>query len=124
MTGSSVEVIVTLKNPELSDEEIQASVRTLKNQLAELEELQDVTLIPVAEASSGTKGIGGFVLGKLKALLNLNALKKVVGLLGQNLFGSSIEVEAKGNGRELKIKIRTPEDLQQVMPEVEHFING
>ncbi|MDV3353223.1 hypothetical protein QGP82_31405 [Leptothoe sp. LEGE 181152] len=124
MAGSSIEVIVTLENPELSDEEIQVSVRTLRNQLAELEELQDVMLLPVSEALPGAKGIGGFVLGKLKALLNLDALKKMVGVLGQNLFGSSIEVEAKGNGRELKIKIRTPEDLQQVMPEVERFING
>lgn len=124
MSGSSINVVITVTNPDLSDEEIQEATRCLKDNLIELDGVEQITLIPVKDAPEGAKGIGGFLLGKLKSLVTLSALKKLVTTLGHNLFGSAIEVEAEGNGRKLKIKINKPDDLKQVMPEVEKFING
>ena len=45
--------------------------------------------------------------------------------LGNQLFGSKIEIEVEKQflrGKKLKIKIQRPEDLEKIMPEIEKFM--
>lgn len=125
MSENYVDITLTLSNPQLDDEDLQAAVQNLQQFLEEIEGIREVSLIPEAEASPGAKSIGGFLLDKLKAVVNLKNLATLVKALGNRLFsGATIEIEAEGNGRTLKLKVSRPEDVEPAMNEVNKFING
>ena len=124
MSKIPVQVTITLSAPELEDEKLQEAVHNLKSELKDVEGVSEANLIPVEEEKPGSKGIGGFLLGQLKALVSLKYLKTLVSFLGHNLYGRTVKLKAEGNGRKLEIELSRPEDLDKVMPRVEEFING
>jgi hypothetical protein len=124
MSNTPIKVTITLLSPELTDEEIQESVQSIRSDLEDIDGVEEVSLIPVEEAPPGAKSIGGFLLNQLKAIIGLDFLKSALMALGQHLYGSPIEIEAEGNGKKLKVRINRPDDLQQVMPDIEKFISG
>ncbi|MGB5635254.1 MAG: hypothetical protein WBM44_24030 [Waterburya sp.] len=124
MSETPVQVTITLSDPQLRDEELQEAVQNLQLELREVEGITEADLIPVEQAPPDSKGIGGFLLGKLQALVSLKHLKTLVSFVGHNLFGRTVEIKAEGNGRKLEVKLSRPEDIDKVMPQVERFING
>ncbi len=125
MSETRVQVTITLSEPQLKDEELQEAVQNLQLELREVEGVTEADLIPVEQAPPDSKGIGGFLLGQLKALVSLKHLKTLVNFVGQNLvIGRTVEIKAEGNGRKLEVKLSRPEDIDKVMPQVEKFING
>lgn len=124
MSETRVQVTITLSDPQLRDEELQEAVQNLQLELREVEGITEADLIPVEQAPPDSKGIGGFLLGKLQALVSLKHLKTLVSFLGHNLFGRTVEIKAEGNGRKLEVKLSRPEDIDKVMPQVERFIDG
>ena len=119
-----VQVTITLSAPGLKDEELQDAVQNLQLELQEVQGVTDADLIPVEQAAPNSKGIGGFLLGGLKALVKLKHLKTLVNFLGNNLFGQTVKIEVEGNGKKLKLELNRPEDIDKVMPQLERFING
>ena len=124
MPETPVQVTITLSAPELKDEELQDAVHNLQLELQEVQGVTDADLIPVEQAPPNSKGIGGFLLGGLKALVNLKNLKTLVNFLGQNLFGQTVKIKVEGNGKKLELELNRPEDIDKVMPQLERFING
>ncbi len=125
MSETSVQVTITLSDPQSKDDDqLQEAVQNLQWELREVEGVTDADLIPVEQAPPDSKGIGGFLLGQLKALVSLKQLKTLVSFLGHNLFGRTVKIKAEGNGRKLEVELTRPEDIDKVMPQVERFING
>ncbi len=124
MSETPVQVTITLSDTQLKDEELQEAVQNLQLELREVEGVSYADLIPVEQASPNSKGIGGFLLGQLKALVTLKHLKTLVSFFGHNLFGKTVKIKAEGNGKKLEIELSRPEDIDKVMPRVEAFING
>ena len=123
MTETSFQVTITLLDPQLKDEALQEATQNLKLELEEVQGVTESSLIPVEQAPPNSKGIGGFLLGKLKALVNPEYLNTLVGFLGNNLFGRKVKIKVEGNGRKLELELSRPEDIDKVMPQVERFIN-
>ncbi len=125
MSETRVRVTITLSEPQLKEEELQEAVQNLQLELREVEGVTEADLIPVEQAPPDSKGIGGFLLGQLKALVSLKHLKTLVNFVSQNLvIGRTVKIKAEGNGRKLDIELSRPEDIDKVMPQVERFING
>lgn len=124
MPENNIQVTITLLDPQLAEEELQESVQNLQLEVQEVEGVREAGLIPLTEAPPNSKGIGGFLLGQLKALVTLEHLKPLVSTLGNNLFGRSIQIKAEGNGRKLEVKLNRPEDIDKVLPQIDKFING
>ncbi len=124
MPETPVQVTISLSDHQLRDEELQKAVQNLQLELKEVEGVTEADLIPVEQAPPDSKGIGGFLLGKLQTLVSLKHLKTLVSFLGHNLLGRTVEIKAEGNGRKLEVKLSRPEDIDKVMPQVERFING
>ena len=124
MSETSVQVTITLSDPELKDEELQDAAQNLQSELQEVQGVTDANLIPVEQAAPNSKGIGGFLLGGLKALVTLKHLKTLVNFLGQNLFGKTVKIKVEGNGKKLELELNRPEDIDKVMPQLENFINS
>ncbi|MCU0570385.1 MAG: hypothetical protein MUF49_27910 [Oculatellaceae cyanobacterium Prado106] len=90
-------ITLTLQSLDLSAEELQADAEALLPQLREIEGVEDLGLVALAEAPPNTKSMGGFVLGALKFTIeNSNILK---GLLG---VGNAIV----GNGKGVKLTVK------------------
>jgi hypothetical protein len=119
-----IQLTVTVSDPELSDEQLQEAVENLRQELQAVEGVQEADLIPIAQAPPNSKGVGGFLLGKLQALVNPANLKTAVNFLGDSLFGKSIEIKVEGNGKKLELKINRTEDLAEIMPEIDKFLNS
>ncbi len=125
MSETPVQVTITLSEPQLKDEELQEAVQNLQLELREVEGVTEADLIPVEQAPPDSKGIGGFLLGQLKALVSLKHLKTLVNFVGKNLvIGRTVKIKAEGNGRKLEVELSRPEDIDKVMPQVERFIKG
>lgn len=124
MADEKIQVKITLSAPELEDDELQAAVQSLREQLAEVDGVAETFLITAENAPIGSKSIGSFLLGKLGAIVTASGLKSLVKTLSNRLFGRSIELEAEGNGKKLKVKLDRVEDLEKAIQDVERFING
>jgi hypothetical protein len=123
MSETDIQLTLTLCDPTLNDEQLQEAVENLQKEFQEVEGVKAVDLIPIAQAPPNSKGVGGFLLGKLKALVNPADLKNAFNILGNSLFGKSIEIKVEGNGKKLELKINRPEDLDKIMPEIDKFLN-
>ena len=124
MSETPAQVRITLSDPGLKDEELQDAVQNLQLELQEVQGVTDADLIPVEQAAPNSKGIGGFELGGLKALVTLKNLKTLVNFLGNNLFGQTVKIKVEGNGKKLELELNRPEDIDKVMPQLDNFING
>ena len=124
MSEASVQVKITLSDPELKNEELQDAVQNLRWELQEVQGITNAELIPLEQAPPNSKGIGGFLLGGLQALVKLKQLKTLINFLSQNLFGQTVKIEVEGNGKKLKLELNRPEDIDKLMPQLENFIKG
>ena len=50
--------------------------------------------------------------------------KKLSGFLGDRLSGKTIELEVEGNGKKLKVKASSREELEMAIAQAEKFIQG
>jgi hypothetical protein len=89
-------------------------VNRLLNQLRDIDEVE-TERIPDHSPPQGSKAIGGFLLGLLKAEATVDNLKKVMGVLNNRLTGQAIELEAESNGKKFKVKISNRADLDAAM---------
>jgi hypothetical protein len=124
MSEQNLTVTIVLSDSQLKDEALQRETATLQEHLQAEEGVREVNFIAVETVDPNAKGIGGFLLGQLKASVTVKSLKLLVQYLGNNLFGRTVEIKAEGNGKKLEIKLSRPEDIDKVLPQVDDFINS
>ncbi|NER31098.1 MAG: hypothetical protein F6J89_26630 [Symploca sp. SIO1C4] len=124
MSENSIQVTISLEAPQLDDEQLQEATENLRDEIKEVEGVEQADLMPVETAPPDSKGIGGFLLGILTAEINAKNLKTLVRFLGDRLFGKTIKIKTEGNGKKLELEIRRPEDLEAIMPKIDNFIKG
>jgi hypothetical protein len=125
MSETRVQVTITLSAPELKDEQLQEAVQNLQLEAQDVDGVQEASLIAIEEAPVGSKSLGGFLLNRFKALVEIKKLPNLIKTLGSRLIGNQIiKVKAEGKGKKLEIEISKPEDLAKIMPEVNKFIDG
>ena len=113
-------VTIAFTDSDVDDREAEAL--KLLPQLKDLGEVESVERVATVTPESG-KGLG-FLPGWLVAQVNVENGKKVLGFFGNRLAGKSIELEVEGNGRKLKVKASSPEELRSVIAQAEQFIQG
>ena len=125
MPETPVQVTITLSAPELKDQELQDAVQNLQLEAQEVDGVEEASLIAREEVPEGAKSLGGFLLDKFKALVELKKLPNLIKTLAARLIGNQIiEVKAEGKGKKLEIKISNPKDLPEIMLEVNKFIDS
>ncbi len=124
MLENQITVIITLSDSQSKDEDLQEAVQNLQLELREVEGVSEANLIAIKQAAPDAKGIGGFLVDQLKAVVNLKNFKTVVGVLNNNLFGRTIKIKAEGNGKIIKLELKHPEDINIIIPKLNEFINN
>ena len=120
---SNVNLIITLANPELDAGEQEKAAQNLLRELKELD-VESAGLVAVTEIPKGARSVGGFLVGVLQAEVSIANCKKVLGYLGDRLRNKTIELEVEANGKKLKVKASSQEELAAAIEQAQKFIAG
>jgi hypothetical protein len=120
---SNIKLTISLIDPELEEEEIEKVTQKLLREIRGIDEVEQASLVKIEEAPEGSKALAGFVLGLLQAEVSVENIKKVLGFLGDRLGAKPIEMEVEAaNGRKLKVKASSREELLLAIKAAEDFI--
>ncbi|MDZ8135694.1 MAG: hypothetical protein RM049_10385 [Nostoc sp. DedQUE04] len=118
---SNVKLTLTLANPDLNAEEQDREARNLLREIKDLD-VESAELVAVTEIPEGAKSVGGFLVGVLQAEVSLANFKKLLGYLGDRLGNKTIELEVEANGKKLKVKASSQEELNAAIEQAQKFI--
>jgi hypothetical protein len=120
---SNVKLTIALVNPDLDAEEQERETRNLLREIKDLD-VESAELVAVTEIPKGAKPIGGFLLGVLQAEVSMANFKKVLGFVGDRLGNKTIELEVEANGKKLKVKASSREELTAAIEQAQKFVAG
>ncbi|MEH1800288.1 MAG: hypothetical protein V7L13_14215 [Nostoc sp.] len=120
---SNVKLTIALANPDLDAEEQEREARNLLREIKDLD-VESAELVAVTEIPEGAKSVGGFLVGVLQIEVSLANFKKLLGFLGDRLGNKSIELEVEANGKKLKVKASSQEELNAAIEQAQKFIAG
>ncbi|MEH2186345.1 MAG: hypothetical protein V7K64_09195 [Nostoc sp.] len=120
---SNVKLTIALANPDLDAEEQEREARNLLREIKDLD-VESAELVAVTEIPEGAKSVGGFLVGVLQTEVSLANFKKLLGFLGDRLGHKSIELEVEANGKKLKVKASSREELAAAIEQAQKFVAG
>jgi hypothetical protein len=123
-TIPTVKLTILFTDRDLDEEEKEAEVQRLLTQMKQLDEIERVDRVHDANPPEGNKALGGFLVGLLSAEVSPANLKKLFGFLGDRLSGKTIELEVEANGRKLKVKASSREELIAEIAAAQEFVTG
>ena len=121
---SNLKLTIAFNDPDLDAEERDEQAQQLMSELKQMDEVETVDRVLDPNPPEGNKAIGGFLVGLLMAEVNVVNAKNLMGFLGDRLSGKTIELEVEGNGKKLKVKASSREELKAAIAEAERFIHG
>jgi hypothetical protein len=122
MTAATVKFTIAFDDPDLDDEEKDEQVQRLIDDLEEMDEVDTVGRVLDPNPPEGNKAIGGVLAGLLMTQVSVaNALKLLV-FLGDRLGGKPIELEVEANGKKLKVKAHSREELEAAIKAAQAFV--
>jgi hypothetical protein len=124
-SSSTIQVTISLSDPSLDDEELQAYMENLKPQLLQVDGVEEANLVPVEEVPQGSKALGGFLLGLLTAEVNPANIKALFGFLGERLGGKPIKMNVKASdGKELNIEASSQAEFELAYQKAQEFLKS
>ncbi len=120
-TQSNIGLTIALNSPDLDTEELDELTRKLLREMRDLD-VERVDLVAVEETPEGSKAFGGFLLGMLQAEVSVANIKNVLGFIGDRFGDKPIELEVEANGKKLKVKASSQEELRAAIQEAQKFI--
>ena len=123
MGNSNVKLTIALNDPELDSEELEEQAQNLLNQLKDLDEVEAVDRVLDPNPPEGNKAVGGVLVGLLTAEVSVANVKKLLTFLSDRLSGKSIELEVEANGKKLKVKASSREELEAAIEAAKNFVS-
>ncbi|MEA5624755.1 hypothetical protein [Nostoc sp. UHCC 0251] len=120
---SNIKLTIALANQDLDAEEQEREARNLLREIKDLD-VESAELVAATEIPEGAKSVGGFLVGVLQAEVSLANFKKLLGFLGDRLGNKTIELEVEANGKKLKVKASSQEELNAAIEQAQKFIAG
>jgi len=117
---SNVKLTIAFNDPDLDSEERDEQAQRFMNELKQMDEVEvDRVLDPNPPA--GNKAVGAILVGLLTAQVNKENAQKVMGFLGDRLSNRTIELEVEANGKKLKVKASSREELEAAIEAAQKF---
>lgn len=118
---SNIKLIIALKDPDLEPEELEERTRNLVREMEDVG-VEHAALVAVEEIPEGAKAFGGFLLGLLQAEVSVANIKRVLGFVSNRLGSQPIELEVEANGKKLKVKASSQQELQAAIEAAQQFV--
>ena len=122
MSTSTVKLILAFTDPEYSPDDQDKAVRNLQKQLNELDEVNSVQRVLDPSPPADNKAFGGFLVNLLLMDVSKDNFRKLAGFLSDRLSGKTIELEVEANGKKLKVKASSREELTAAIQAAQNFI--
>ncbi|NEO88483.1 MAG: hypothetical protein F6J87_30280 [Spirulina sp. SIO3F2] len=123
---SEVNLKVTLDDSEQDDEQLQALALQFCQEITDIAGVASAGLIPITTAEPNAKGIGGFLANMFQAVVTSEVVVNVVGTLAELNAGRKVTVELERtvgeSTKRINIKVGSPKDLEQVVPQVRQLL--
>lgn len=119
---ADVKLTITFVDPALDNEEKDEEVQKLLAQMKDLDEVEAVERVINADAPEGTKSVTGWVVAQLITFVKPENVKQVWGFLSDRLANKVIELEAEANGKKVKIKASSPQELEPVVKAIQELV--
>ncbi|MEO0969392.1 MAG: hypothetical protein AAFX80_13955 [Cyanobacteria bacterium J06639_18] len=123
MTNTSkIKIMISWSEDGLEDKELQAQTQKLIPEIKEVDGVEAVNLVTVAEAPLGSKVFGPFSLGRLKTMVDPTKIKVLFEFIGDRMNGKAIELDVEANYKKLKLKVDNKEELVTAIETAQKFI--
>ena len=120
--NSSIRLTIAFNDPDLDSEELEEQAQNLLAQLRDLDELETVDRVLDPNPPVGNKAVGAILVGLLTAEVSPINAKKLFGFLGDRLGNKAIELEVEANGKKLKVKASSQEELMAAIEAAQKFV--
>jgi hypothetical protein len=123
--GSDLDVAIDLRNQQsdLAPEELEVLTQRLFNQMAELDEIEQVHRVPEQAPPEGSKPLdAAFIVGLLTAEVNAKNIKALLDFLWERLSGKPIELTVEANGKKLEVKAYSQQELSAAVEAAKDFL--
>jgi len=120
----NIRLTIGFNGPNLELEERDREALRLLSDLREVDDIEEVSLVPDLNPPERNKTEGGFLIGLLTAEVNFKNIKSVFHFLENRLSGKPIDLEVEANGKRLKVSARNPEELRIAIEEAQKFVSG
>ena len=119
--NSNIKLTIAFNDPDLDPEELDEQAQRL---MAELKQMDEVEVDRVLDPNppEGNKAIGGILVGLLTTQVSAVNAQKLMGFLGDRLGGKPIELELEANGKKLKVKAHSREELEAAIKAAQDFV--
>jgi len=117
---SNVKLTIAFNDPDLDAEEQEEQAQRF---MAELQQMDEVEVDRVFDPNlpQGNKAVGAILVGLLTAQVNKENAQKVMAFLGDRLSGKPIGLEVEANGKKLKVKANSREELEAAIAAAQKF---
>lgn len=124
-TTSNVQVTISLSDPDLDEQELQAEVENLLPQVREVDGVEEADLVPVTETPRSAKALSTFLLGVLSAEVKPANIKALFGFLGDRFGNKPIKLALKTpDGREINLEASSRKEFEFAMQQAQDFLNN
>jgi len=118
----SIKLTIAFNDPDLDSEELEEQAQNLLAQMRDLDEIETVDRVLDPNPPEGNSPWGATILvGLLTAQVNKQNAQKVMGFLGDRLGNKAIELEVEANGKKLKVKASSREELEAAIEAAQKF---
>ncbi len=119
---SDVKLTITFTDPDLDAEEKDEEVQKLLAQMKDLDEVEAVDRVINSNAPEGSKSVTGWVVAQLITFAKPENVKQVWGFLSDRLANKTIELEAEANGKKIKIKASSRQELEAAVKAIQELV--
>jgi len=119
--NSIIKLTIAFNDPDLDSEELEEQAQNLLAQMSDLDEIETVGRVLDPHPPEGNKAVGAILVGLLTAQVNKENAQKVMGFLGDRLGNRAIELEVEANGKKLKVKASSREELEAAIAAAQKF---
>jgi len=119
---STIRLTIALSSPDSDEQRLEQTTRSLLREIKDLDEVEQASLIAVGEIPEGAKAFGGYLLGVMSVLVKIVNFPAFMNFLSEHLIGKPVELEVEANGKKLKVKASSQQDLMVAIRAAEKFI--
>lgn len=120
---SNLKLTIKFTDPNLDDSDKEQEVQKLLAQMKDLDEVEAVDRVVNPNTLLRTKSVTGWVAAQVIAFVKPENVKQLWGFLSDRLGNKLIELEAEANGKKVKIKASSQQELEAAVKAIQELLN-
>ncbi len=124
LNTTNIKLTIAFQDADLEAEELERLTINLLQEIKDIDGVENVRQPELMEIPPGTKSLGGSILGMLQAEVSFENFKQLAGFIRERLSGKAIELEVEANGKKLKVKASSQQELVIAVEQAQKFVNG